>query len=98
MANYSPGLKLVWDLARLEAAALGSSRIEPVHWFLGLAKVVDLDLSAVLANVPPDELVAMSAEVDAVRRVFQSASVDFVRVRRSLRSQLGGARRLSEPD
>ena len=37
-------LFLVWRLAELEAINLNSERIDPPHFFLGLLKVVDIDL------------------------------------------------------
>ena len=56
MIRHTNSLVLVWRLAELEAANLKSDQIEPAHFFLGLFKVVDLDLDALWGKSPQFQL------------------------------------------
>lgn len=59
--NADPLLKIVWQIAEIEARALGSRTIEPSHFLLGALKVVDLDFPNQLEelNLATDEWKSM---------------------------------------
>ena len=87
-AQYSISLVLVWQVADAEARHLKASTIEPLHLLLGLCKVVDLDLTELVAKESPDRDVVLEEllrEVRKLRTVFRSAKVDPKILRRRLR-------------
>jgi hypothetical protein len=87
--RHADSLVLVWKLAEIEAQHLGSPLIEPAHYFLGLLKVVDIDLDRVL------DLRGLGGSADQIRRdvtdlrlAFDRANVETTLVRRQLRNRL----------
>jgi hypothetical protein len=67
MVRHIDSLILVWHIAEIEARNLGSRHIDPPHLFLGLLKIVDLDLEKALAKSSTYDAAAISAEVEALR-------------------------------
>ena len=45
MVRHADSLLLVWKLAELEAQHLNHTEIHPEHFFLGLLKIVDIDVT-----------------------------------------------------
>jgi hypothetical protein len=85
---HSNSLILVWRVAAFEARHLNSSTIEPAHLFLGLCKVVDLDLLELVSKDAPDRdeiLEELLREVRRLRTIFRVAGVDAKKLRRHLR-------------
>jgi hypothetical protein len=98
--RYADSLLLVWKLAELEAINLKSEQIDPPHFFLGLLKVVDIDLGKVLAK---ESRVAEGGAVDEierdvqlVRECFGEFGINTTSARRMLRRIL--PRGMSESD
>jgi ATP-dependent Clp protease ATP-binding subunit ClpA len=88
-ATHSSSLALVWQLAQFEARHLNASSLEPTHLLLGLCKIVDLDLAALISKNAPDRDVLLEEslrEVRKLRTVFRTAGVDAKLLRRSLRT------------
>jgi ATP-dependent Clp protease ATP-binding subunit ClpA len=86
--RHSSSVILVWRVAEVEAKRLNAQEIEPVHLLIGLCKVVDLDLPALVSKNTPDRdaiLEELLREVRKLRRVFATAQVDARALRRSLR-------------
>jgi hypothetical protein len=87
-SRLSNSLALVWRVADFEARRLNSPLIEPLHLFLSLCKVVDLDLPELVSKDSPDRdevLEELLREVRRIRGVFRAAGLDAKRVRRRLR-------------
>lgn len=87
-ARHSDSLILAWRVAEYEARALKATTIEPTHLLLGLCKMVDLDLPALVAKTAPDRdelLEEVLREVRRLRSVFKAASLDAKAFRRALR-------------
>jgi len=90
--RHSDSLHLVWRVAASEAKHLGYSEIEPRHFFLGLCKVIDLDISEIVDKSVPNRnevLEECLREVRRVREVFRLSEVDPKRLRRQLRAAYG---------
>ena len=89
--EYSKSLILVWRIAEIEARHLKSSTIEPAHLLLGLCKVVDLDLSALVSKDIPQRdtvLEELLHEVRRVKNVFRIAGLNAKTFRRRLRQSV----------
>ena len=93
--RYSNSVVLVWQVAELEARQLEAVTIEPTHLFLGLSKMVDLDLPALIPKELPrrdDVLEECLREVRRLRTVFHEVNLDAQQFRRRLRSRSRGRR------
>jgi len=89
--HHSTSLLLVWRVADLEARHLKAPFLEPSHLLLGLCKVVDLDLSALVPTDTPDRnavLEELLRETRRLREVFSHADFDAQRFRRRFRQVL----------
>ena len=64
--KHSDALLIAWRLAEFEAINVRSTELEPVHFFLGLLKVSELDLESILAD-------NTSRSSDQIRREIESA-------------------------
>jgi hypothetical protein len=76
----------------MEARHLMSAEIEPHHLFLGVCKVVDLDIPELVSKTLPnrnDVLEECLREIRRVRNVFRLSSVDAKTLRRRLRASYG---------
>jgi len=93
--RHSASLLLVWQIAELEARHLHAQFLGPNHLFIGLCKIVDLDLTAIVAKDMPDRdavLEELLREVRRLRTIFRNADVDPRRLRRVLRCNCEGSR------
>jgi ATP-dependent Clp protease ATP-binding subunit ClpA len=93
--RHSSSLILAWRVAEVEARRLNAQEIEPVHLLIGLCKIVDLDLPAVVLKDTPDRdeiLEELLREVRKLRTVLSTAQVDARAVRRKLRGTPLGQR------
>ena len=91
-SRHSDSLMLVWRVAAMEARNLRNPEIQPHHLFLGLCKVVDLDIPELVAKDTPkrDEVLEeFLREIRRLREVFQRSSVDPRMLRRKLRNAYG---------
>ena len=89
MVRHIDSLVLVWRIAEIEAIHLGSRQIEPPHLFLGLLKVVDLNIEKLLAGTTSLHVAAVTREVQSLRDCFGEFVLDTTRLRRRLRRYLG---------
>lgn len=88
LAHYSNSVILAWQVAEFEARQLKASTIEPVHLLLGLSKMVDLDLPALIPKAFPsrDEVLKECLrEVRRLRSVFRNADLRAATFHRRLR-------------
>jgi hypothetical protein len=87
--RYADSLLLVWRLAELEAVNLKSEQIQPRHLFLGLLKVVDIDLGKVLAKegrlAEDGAIDEIERDVQLVRECFGEFGINTTSARRMLR-------------
>src|ERR1017187_5593435 len=94
MVKHSNSLILVWQIAELEARRLHSENIEARHLLIGLCKIVDVDLPALVSHDTQDRdavLEDLLREVRRLRTVFRTADVDARHLRRSLRRSCEGS-------
>jgi ATP-dependent Clp protease ATP-binding subunit ClpC len=89
VVRHIDSLVLVWRIAELEAIHLGSKQIEPPHLFIGLLKVVDLDIEKVMAGAAAVHVEGINREVQSLRDCFGEFVLDATRLRRRLRRYLG---------
>ena len=89
MVRHIDSLVLVWRIAEVEALHLGSKQIEPPHLFLGLLKIVDLNIEKVLAGSTFLHVDSVNREVESLRDCFGEFVLDATRLRRRLRRYLG---------
>jgi len=92
---HSNSLILVWRVAEYEARNLKASMIEPSHLLLGLCKIVDVDLPALVAKDIADRdeiLEELLREVRRLRNIFRAAGLNARAFRRRLRAKGGGNR------
>lgn len=98
--RHSNSVILIWRLAEAEARRLHAIEIEPVHLWLGLSKIVDLDLGAFVPKETPkrNEVVeALLSEVGRLREVFRAAELDPKVFRRRLRQSIHAGRFSADP-
>lgn len=91
--QYSQSLLLVWRLAEFEASHLEAGALEPEHFFLGLLKLAELDVFALLEErtaLSPADLRSEADSVARLRRTFDRSNLDTKRARRQLRGLLVG--------
>jgi ATP-dependent Clp protease ATP-binding subunit ClpC len=88
MVRHIDSLILVWHIAEVEARALGSRQIEPPHLFLGLLKIVDIDLEKILAKASTLDVPGIAGEVQALELAFGEYDLDTTRIRRRFRRYL----------
>lgn len=86
MSGPSHALHLVLKLAGFEAAHAGSPLVTKDHLFLGLLKVVDLELGEYLSELSMTEQLATTGEIEGLRNAF--GEIDTTRLRRSLRAKV----------
>lgn len=84
----SHALPLALQLTSLEARHLHAERLQPDHLILGLLKLVDVDLTNYLSQLPAEEARATRSEIRALTDAFNLALVETTGVRRQLRYRL----------
>lgn len=89
--THSNSLLLVWRVAELEAHNLKAPFLEPSHLFLGLCKIVALDLPSLVSKEMPDRdavLEELLRETRMLRDIFRKTGFDAKRFRRRFRKAL----------
>jgi ATP-dependent Clp protease ATP-binding subunit ClpC len=89
--KHSDALLIAWRLAELEAANLGSSEIEPVHFFLGLLKLSELEIEPILAKNTTLNNNQTLREIEFVQQMascFFNVGLETTQTRRRLRRSL----------
>ncbi len=89
-ARHSQSLLLVWRVAEIEARNASASEIDLTHLWLGLCKVVDIDLPSTVSRRAPDReevLEELLREIKRLRRVFRAGAMDACAFRRKLRAK-----------
>jgi len=88
MIRLSKSLFLIWRLAELEALHLKKERIRPAHFFLGILKVVELDLGKILADTPKQDFIEIQRDITELRNCIGEFILDTTYTRRFLRGIL----------
>jgi ATP-dependent Clp protease ATP-binding subunit ClpC len=89
--KHSDALLIAWRLAELEAANLGSSEIEPIHFFLGLLKLSELEIEPILAKKTTLNNSQTLREIEFVQQMascFSNVGLETTQTRRRLRRSL----------
>jgi ATP-dependent Clp protease ATP-binding subunit ClpC len=89
--KHSNALLIAWRLAELEAVNLHSDKLEPVHFFMGLLKLAELDLESVLSENTALTDSQLQREVKSVEELASCLSLigmETTRTRRRLRRML----------
>lgn len=87
MIKYSESLILVWKISSIEARNLSASFLEPQHFFLGLLKSVDINLSSISQFLEFDtpKLAEIARDLSDVRMAFDRSQIESTPMRRRLR-------------
>ena len=91
MIRHADSLIIAWKLAALEARHTHDREIQPVHFFLGLLKAVDVDvtrLAEAWQAAARDSVEHISADIAALESVFHAASIETTPLRRRRRQRL----------
>jgi ATP-dependent Clp protease ATP-binding subunit ClpC len=94
--RHSDALLIAWRLAELEATNLKQDELEPVHFLLGLLKLVELDVQAILGDhstLSSERIREEVMSVSSMSECFRAAGIETTSARRKLRRTLprGGA-------
>jgi hypothetical protein len=91
--NYSTLGFYIFSIADFEARQVGSTECQPCHLFLGILKVVDVDIttmdftSLTLAQRDPI-LVSMLKEANVLREIYERAKIDARKLRKEYREKI----------
>ena len=91
--NYSTLGFYIFSIADFEARQVGSTECQPCHLFLGILKVVDVDIttmdftSLTLAQRDPI-LVSMLKETNVLREIYERAKIDARILRKEYREKV----------
>lgn len=100
--RHSNTLLIAWRLAELEAANLRSAELEPIHFFLGLLKIGELEIESILeenTTLTNSQIRQEVASVHQMTSCFAHIGLETTKTRRRLRRSLpvgfetGGAER-----
>jgi ATP-dependent Clp protease ATP-binding subunit ClpC len=89
--RHSNALLIAWRLAELEAANLRSDELEPIHFFLGLLKVGELEIELILAENSTLTNPQICREIESVQQMassFSQVGLETTQTRRRLRRSL----------
>ena len=89
--RHSNALLIAWRLAELEAVHLHCNELDPVHFFLGLLKLAELDIGSILTENTALGNVQIQSEVAAVGQLtasFAQVGLETTQTRRRLRRSL----------
>jgi ATP-dependent Clp protease ATP-binding subunit ClpC len=89
--KYSNALLIAWRLAELEAANLSASELEPIHFFMGLLKLGELNLEPILEENTALTNANIRREVESVQQMaycFYQLGLNTAQTRRRLRRSL----------
>jgi ATP-dependent Clp protease ATP-binding subunit ClpC len=91
MVRHSIALLIAWRLAENEAVRLRQTEIFPAHFFLGILKVVELDLREILAvntTLSESDICTEVEMNEALRLALHRQGLDTTRIRRRVRRSL----------
>jgi ATP-dependent Clp protease ATP-binding subunit ClpC len=90
MKRISTGVKYAWILASGEAYYAGYQEIEPVHFFLGILKLIDIqqNLPAYFDQISEAEIREIQQEAAEPARVLRQFFPDLTAFRRNMRQSL----------
>ena len=93
-------LDLAWAIAEIEARALGSETIEPIHFLLAALKIVDVDFPSQLdkLDVSSDDWKNMCQDAKKIQHYLDIMPEKITTVRRRIRHRLARAANPSIPD
>ena len=93
-------LNLAWSIAEIEAKALGSETIEPMHFLLAALKIVDVDFPSQLdkLDISSDDWKNMCRDAKKVQRYLDVIPEKIMTVRRRIRHRLARAAGPQIPD
>ena len=93
-------LDLAWTIAAVEARALGSEVIEPMHFLLAALKIVDADFPAQLdkLDISSDAWKGMCKDANKVQRYLDVLPEKITTVRRRIRHRLARTAQPPIPD
>jgi len=93
-------LDLAWSIAVIEAKALGSEVIEPMHFLLAAMKIVDVDFPAKLdkLDISSEVWKDMCKDAKKVREYLDVLPEKVTTVRRRIRHRLARTAQPSIPD
>jgi ATP-dependent Clp protease ATP-binding subunit ClpC len=89
--QHSNALLIAWRLAELEAANLRAAELEPMHFFLGLLKIGELEIEPILAENTTLTNPQILREIDSVHLMastFSQIGLETTKTRRRLRRSL----------
>ena len=88
--DISTSVRIVWMIANAEASAAGSDTIQPVHFFLGVLKIIDPKFAENLKDLelPDDEKQSIFKDAKNVRRYLEIQDDDVTKYRRKVRASL----------
>lgn len=88
--HVDTSVQLVWALANTEASCAGDDRIRPVHFFLGVLKLIDPHFQKQLEGVelPEEGRQQLTRDGRNVRQYLEMTSEEVTRLRRSIRRQV----------
>jgi len=98
--NSDKLLDLAWAIAEIEARALGSEVIEPMHFLLAALKIVDVDFPAQLdkLDISSEMWKGMCKDAKKVRGYLDVLPEKITTVRRRIRHRLARTAQPSIPD
>jgi ATP-dependent Clp protease ATP-binding subunit ClpC len=88
----SPSIDICWRIAEAEAANAGFLVIDPAHFWIGVCKAVDLELSRLLDAAAQEwkvEEERIAADFSEVKEAMAEVGLSSVKLRRVLRAELG---------
>ena len=93
-------LDLAWSIAEIEAKALGSETIEPMHFLLAVLKIVDADFPSQLdkLDISSDDWKNMCRDAKKVRGYLDVLPEKITTVRRRIRHRLARNSKPPIPD
>lgn len=97
MTGYSKSLLLIWQIAELEALHLRQKTIRPSHFFLGILKIVEIDLDKLLSAQKQDFSKEIKQDVLDLKNCVGEFVLDFTYTRRFLRGILPKGEEGSRP-
>lgn len=89
--RHSNALLIAWRLAELEGANLRAAELEPIHFFLGLLKIGELEIEPILAENTTLTNQQILREIESVQQMaasFSEVGVETTQTRRRLRRSL----------
>lgn len=89
--KHANALLIAWRLAELEVANLHANELEPVHFFLGLLKLSELEIKSILEDnisLTNDQITREIESVQQMSECLSSLGLDTTQTRRRLRRSI----------